>query len=84
MSLYSHFWYNDTIYFFKEIRKSLELIARTQPVPASFASQYGTGQYNTGQYNPGSNTGFNQAQGGYQQAGLPQPFQQPQGFTKYG
>lgn len=71
---------------YSEIRKSLELIARTQPVPASFQSQYGTGQYNTGQYNAGQyNSGaYNQNRDGYQQAGLPQPFQQPAGFTKYG
>lgn len=71
-----------------EIRKSLELIARTQPVPASFQSQYGTGQYNSGQYNQ-QGGGYNQNQGGYQQGsggggGIPQPYQQPVGFSKYG
>ncbi|XP_063702527.1 myb-like protein Q [Culicoides brevitarsis] len=52
-----------------EIQKSLELIARTQPVHSSFQSQYNLqGNYNQGQYNPNPQ----------------QHLQQPSGFNKYG
>uniref|UniRef100_A0A336M9P3 CSON014053 protein n=1 Tax=Culicoides sonorensis TaxID=179676 RepID=A0A336M9P3_CULSO len=52
-----------------EIQKSLELIARTQPVHSSFQSQYKLqGNYGQPQYN----------------LNPPQQFQQPSGFNKYG
>lgn len=52
-----------------EIQKSLELIARTQPVQSSFQSQYNLqGNYGQSQYNSNPQ----------------QHLQQPSGFNKYG